>query len=101
MEAMIFVTAVDIVYMLVCSLEWEIWRDGCLLLNDLLISVFAMTCPTRTHFFYLKYFQIATSHTGTTVLSKRVRMYSSRASLSRAFFQKRSYLPRQQSTAIP
>jgi hypothetical protein len=62
LEVMIFVTAVEIVYMLVCTLECEIWRNGCLLLDDLLIFVFTMTCPTRMHFFYLEYFQIATSH---------------------------------------
>jgi hypothetical protein len=38
----------------ICTLEWDIWRDVCLLFNDLLISVFAVTCLTRTHFFYVK-----------------------------------------------
>jgi hypothetical protein len=26
------------------------------------VDFFAVTCPTETHFFYLKFFQIATSH---------------------------------------
>jgi hypothetical protein len=62
MEAMIFVAnhCRDCVYAGM-YFGWERWHDGCLLLNNLLILVFAMTCPTRMHFFYLKYFQIATS----------------------------------------
>jgi hypothetical protein len=35
--------------------------------SNFLILVFTMMCPTRTHFFYMKYFQIATSHTSCTV----------------------------------
>ena len=35
--------------------------EGCLLLNEMLISVFAMTCSTRTDFFYLMYLVFATS----------------------------------------
>jgi hypothetical protein len=48
---------------------------GCLLLYDLLISVFAMTCPIRTHFFYLKYFQIATSHRTLRVAGMGLKSY--------------------------